>query len=118
LPEVKKMKLVQLAEIDAGPVNHASGMMRKVLLGEGDLPASVRLSYALFQPGQAVEPHRHEDVYEVFYLLSGQGRLSVERRSMAIAAGSCFVIEPNETHALSNDGDVDMAVIYFGLLAD
>jgi len=112
------MKLVQLGKIDAGPVNHASGIMRKVLLGNGDLPASVRLSHALFQPGESVEMHKHDDLFEVFYLLSGQGMLSVEGRSVAISAGSCFVIEPNEAHALCNDGDADMALIYFGLIAD
>ncbi|EAU55715.1 cupin domain-containing protein [Mariprofundus ferrooxydans] len=112
------MKLVQLAEIDAGPVNHTSGIMRKILLGEGDLPASVRLSHALFKPGESVEMHKHDRLFEVFYVLSGQGQLIVEERPVDIGAGSCFMVEPGEMHALINDGDVDMALIYFGLHAD
>lgn len=112
------MKLVQLDKIDARPVSHAGGIMRKVLLGEGDLPASVRLSHALFKPGESVEMHKHESLFEVFYVLSGQGLLTVEGRPVDIGGGSCFMVEPGEMHALINDGNVDMALIYFGLIAD
>jgi len=59
-------------------VAHAPGMIRRVLLGESDLPGSVRLSHALLAPGQRVETHRHTDLFEVFYVLSGDGQLIVD----------------------------------------
>jgi quercetin dioxygenase-like cupin family protein len=32
-----------------------------------------------------------------------------------LVQGSCVMIEPGELHELGNNGETDMAVIYFGL---
>lgn len=121
------MKCVQLADIQPFSLNnrrvpevadHAAGVIRRVLLSEHVLPASVRLSHALIAPGQSVAKHRHERLLEVFYILDGKGVLTVEAASVAIEAGCCFVIEPGELHALVNDGSIDLTMIYFALPAD
>lgn len=111
------MKLVHVDHIETERVSHDPGIIRRVLLGEDELPGSVRLSHALLVPGQQVTPHRHEDLFEIFYLLSGEGVLTVEDADYPIGAGSCFAIEPGEEHALVNIGSSDMALLYFGLFA-
>ncbi|TLS66270.1 cupin domain-containing protein [Mariprofundus erugo] len=120
------MKCVRLSDVESSPSgmpcssregDHAAGIVRKVLLGEHELPGSVRLSHALLAPGQSVAEHSHDDLFEVFYVLGGQGVLMVNGKSLAIAAGSCFVVEPGELHALGNDGSGDLTLIYFGLFA-
>ncbi|MDQ6993146.1 MAG: cupin domain-containing protein [Mariprofundus sp.] len=112
------MKLVKLDEIEPDHVNHAANIARRILLSEHDLPGSVRLSHALFKAGESIEPHKHDDLCEVFYLLSGQGVLRVEGLDMMISPGSTFMIAPGEVHQLTNSGDSDMTMIYFALLKD
>ena len=112
------MKLVDVESVDAGSVSHDPGIIRRILLGEEQLPGSVRLSHALLAPGQRVTPHRHDQLFEIFYLISGDGVLSVEGNDTPIHAGSCFVIEPGEEHALMNSGEMDMTLLYFGLFAE
>jgi len=72
------MKLVQLNEVGSEELSHDAGITKRVLLGESELPGSVRLSHAVFKPGQKVAEHAHVDLYEVFYLLSGSGHIMVD----------------------------------------
>jgi len=109
------MKLVSLNQIEKDSVDHAPGIIRQVLLGEELLPGSVRLSHAIIYPGQAVEAHRHENLCEVFYLLSGNGLLIVDGNETLIRQGNCFMVEAGEEHALLNNGGEAMCLLYFGL---
>jgi len=107
------MKLINIDSVETGRVSHDPGIIRRMLFREDELPGSVRLSHAILAPGQRVTPHRHPDLYEIFYLLSGEGVLTVEGEASPIRAGSSFVIEPDEEHALVNTGEMDMALLYF-----
>ncbi len=109
------MKLVNLHEVEPEGISHDARIMKRVLLGESDLPGSVRLSHALFKPGQKAVMHSHAGLYEVFYLLNGSGHIIVDGVSHVLEQGSCIRIDPDEQHELINSGDVDMAVLYFGL---
>ncbi|MDX8405308.1 MAG: cupin domain-containing protein [Mariprofundus sp.] len=109
------MKLVELDVIEKGEVSHAPDITRQVLLSEHDLPASVRLSHAILRPTQCVAAHSHADLCEVFYVLSGKGELNVDGHCHQIHAGSCFMVEAGEEHALLNNGDANLCLLYFGL---
>lgn len=109
------MKLIRLDEAAPEGVSHDPAIIKRVLLHEDEMPYGVRLSHALFRPGQRVSPHSHPDLYEVFYIISGSGTLIVNGTEHAISAGSCFRIDPGEEHELVNAGESDMAVVYFGL---
>ncbi len=109
------MKIVALEQVEKGAVSHARNIVRQVLLNEHDLPGSVRLSHAILAPGQRVEPHRHAEICEVFYVLGGRGELVVEGQATTIEQGSCFMVEAGEEHALSNSGRDDLCLLYFGL---
>ncbi|GAV19161.1 cupin domain protein [Mariprofundus micogutta] len=109
------MKLVNLSEIKPEGLSHDADIMKRVLLGESELPGSVRLSHAVFKPGQKASAHKHTDLYEVFYLLGGTGVITVDGVSQPLEKGSCIRIDSNEEHELVNNGDEEMTVLYFGL---
>jgi len=111
------MKLVNLSGIKPEGLSHDADILKRVLLGESELPDSVRLSHALFKPGQKASKHAHLDLCEVFYLLSGSGVIIVDGVSHPLRQGSCIRIDPGEEHELINSGQEDLAVIYFGLEA-
>jgi len=112
------MKLVNLSEIESEGLSHDADILKRVLLDESDLPGSVRLSHALFRPGQKASVHAHTALYEVFYLLGGSGHIVVDGVSHELEQGSCIRIDPDEEHELSNTGETDMTVLYFGLTAE
>jgi len=96
-------------------VSHNPDIIKKVLLNEHELPGSVRLSHALFSPGQKASAHRHEGLCEVFYVLSGCGLMTINDLDYPLEQGSCIMVEAGELHELGNNGETDMTVLYFGL---
>ena len=109
------MKIVQLDDLRPEGLAHDPDIIKRVLLREDELPASVRLSHAVFKPGQKASAHTHDDLIEVFYLLSGSAEVIVNGVAHALKQGGCLRVDAGETHELINAGVNDMAVIYFGL---
>ncbi|OIO68299.1 MAG: cupin domain-containing protein [Zetaproteobacteria bacterium CG_4_9_14_3_um_filter_49_83] len=112
------MKLVQLDHVKVQGLSHDADILKRVLLNESELPASVRLSHAVFKPGQQASAHSHADLHEIFYVLAGTGQMLIDGVAFALAQGSCIRIDPGEVHELSNSGESDMSVLYFGLMAE
>lgn len=109
------MKIVELDDIRPEGLSHDPDIIKRVLLSEDDLPASVRLSHAVFKPGQKASAHAHEGLCEVFYLLAGSGDIIVDGVTHSLKQGSCFRVDAGETHELRNSGENDMSLLYFGL---
>lgn len=49
--------------------------------------------------------HRHQDSDQWLYVLSRSGRAVVEGTTVELAPGSLLLIEPKETHQITNTGD-------------
>lgn len=109
------MKHVRLSDVACESVSHDADIMKQVLLGDGDLPASVRLSHALFKPGQKASEHLHANLVEVFYLLSGSGVVTINGKAHAVSEGSSIRIDAGERHEIINNGSDDLRVLYFAL---
>ncbi len=111
------MKIRHLDEIKPQGISHDADILKKVLFSESELPASVRLSHAVFKPGQKASGHRHDDLCEIFYVISGSGLFCINGQEHRVSAGSSLRIDPHEMHEVINDGSDDMALVYFGLAA-
>lgn len=111
------MKLVHLNEINPQGLSHDADIMKRILLHESELPGSVRLSHAIFRPGQVASAHSHDGLHEVFYVLAGAGQMMIDGVAHALKQGSCIRIDPGEEHELSNTSEHDLMVLYFGLQA-
>ncbi len=62
-------------------------------------------------PGSSSNPHLHDDAEEIFYVISGTGRIKVEEEEEDIAPGSCIFIPPKSLHQLLNTGQVELRVL-------
>ncbi len=111
------MKIVEMDRVEPEGLSHDPNILKRVLFHEHELPGSVRLSHALFKPGQKAAAHCHEDLHEVFYILSGFGRFIIDGKVVEVGEGSSVRIDPGEEHELINSGQEDLALIYFGLEA-
>ncbi len=104
-----------LSERDNLPVTHQPTILKKVLVGPGELPALMNFSQAVFRPGDRAPGHRHDDMWEVFFVRSGRGVIRVDDTESELLADECWVIEPGETHEIYNDSESDLVLLYFGV---
>lgn len=109
------MKVRSLASVPVGRVSHGPDIAKRVLLGTGDVPALTNLSQAVLAPGQVAAGHTHADMWEVFMVVEGEGRLTVDGEAVQLAPGTCVVVEPGERHELAATGSDDLVVTYFGI---
>lgn len=96
-------------------VSHNSKIKKHVLVSNGEINHLTNFSKAIFPPGEVAHAHKHHDMTEVFFILSGQGVISVNGKCIPLTAGMCVTIEPDEIHELKNTGVTNMAVMYFGI---
>ena len=109
------MKTRSLGAIPVEGVSHNPGIAKQVMLRNGELPHLTQFAQARFAPGQVAAAHAHADMYEVFFVESGVGRMTVDGRAHRLEAGRCVAVEPGEVHELENVGGTDLVVTYFGL---
>jgi mannose-6-phosphate isomerase-like protein (cupin superfamily) len=54
-------------------------------------------------------------MFEVFFVESGAGLMTIEGREHRLERGVCMLLEPNERHEITNDGASELVLIYFGV---
>jgi mannose-6-phosphate isomerase-like protein (cupin superfamily) len=55
-------------------------------------------------PGCAVTPHRHRQIEEIYYILSGRGLMTVGDETREIGPGDAVYIPRGNRHTLENTG--------------
>jgi mannose-6-phosphate isomerase-like protein (cupin superfamily) len=113
-----------LFEVLAGQeLDPAVGIKLAKLSGDG--------AFALFgaeiAAGTKLSAHYHREGIELYYILSGTGRMSLGgstngsgvawREHFEVRAGDCFAVQAGEAHQLHNTGDTVMNAL-FGCPAD
>jgi mannose-6-phosphate isomerase-like protein (cupin superfamily) len=85
------------------------------MLASGDLPHLTNFSQAIFTPGQIAANHCHRDMSEVFFVESGEGIISINGQNFNLDRGTCIAVEIGEYHEITNTGNVDLVLTYFGI---
>ncbi len=85
--------------------------LRELLHGEKDrLALRYSLAHALVKPGQKTLPHRLK-TSEVYYILEGCGRITIDGESADVAAGQAIYIPPHAVQFIENPGPGDLAFL-------
>ena len=72
---------------------HRNSCIQKQSLAEARLP-----------PGSATTPHYHPQTEEIYYILSGEGRMRIGDEMRDVAVGDAIAIPPGEVHTILNTG--------------
>jgi len=112
------MKLIHTSTLPEIGVSHNGDIKKKVFLEKGIIPQLMMFGSATFMPGQAVETHKHDTMYEVFYIQSGKAEFVVNDQKIIVLAGDCITIEQGEPHSMRNPYLEDVTWIYFGIATD
>ena len=63
------------------------------------------LAHARLGPGEASRPHRLKTSSEVYFILGGKGRMTIEGESAEVGSGMAIYIPPGSKQHIENRGD-------------
>lgn len=109
------MKVNSLAAASEQGVSHNPRIRKRVLIADAQIGHVSNFAQAVFPPGEIACAHRHEDMTEVFFVESGEGRMVVDDEPVAITAGVCVTVDRGEVHEIQNTGSDDLVITYFGI---
>ncbi len=112
------MKLVNTNQLPEVGVSHDKNIMKKVFLEKGYIPQLMMFGSVTLKPGQSVEPHKHDTMFEIFYIVKGKAIFIVDDKKVELKAGDCITIEPGENHPQSNPYNEDVEWLCFGIATD
>jgi mannose-6-phosphate isomerase-like protein (cupin superfamily) len=73
---------------------HRNSGIRQQSLAEARLPA-----------GQSTQEHYHSQTEEIYYIVSGKGRMRIENEERTVGPGDAIAILPGRKHKLWNIGE-------------
>lgn len=75
-------------------------------------PAEIRysLAHALLGPGESSTEHCLNSS-EVYYIIAGQGRMSIDKEKRMVAPGAAIYIPPGTVQSIENTGSEPLAFI-------
>jgi quercetin dioxygenase-like cupin family protein len=115
------MKVVRGDDIGFVAASHEDptnpGVLKRVLATATDLQLGqvMMVNWARLPEGSAFQSHFHEDMQEVFIMLSGPVVMTVDGDRTELVAGDAIVIDPQEVHKMENLSDRDVEYIVFGI---
>lgn len=115
---------LHLSDMPFRPTSHVDdqgrAIMKQQFVEPFAIPRMTGFSVATFRPGQKVKEHAHENMVELFYVLSGSGYVKIEEKIVTLTTGHFFAVVPGESHSLWVDASAsqDMQVALFGIIVD
>jgi len=115
------MKLIRSSDKSYVPASHenpvAPGVWKKVLFQRDELqPGTVQMvNWARLPPGNSFAAHYHEDMQEVFIIVSGEAEMTVAGKTIVLCRGDTIAIDPREVHSMTNRGSEDVEYVVFGI---
>lgn len=97
----------------------APGVWKKVLWRKADLqPGRIQMvNWAKLPAGSRFANHYHEDMQEIFVMVSGVVRLRAGDSECTLQRGDAVLIEPREPHQMWNEGNVDAEYLAIGIVS-
>jgi len=90
-------------------IAHGGGVAT-MLLDSSVLQGILFFAYGVLKPGKVIE--LHTDPYEeIYYLLQGEGTMSVGDDQQKVSAGDAIWLPYGVPHSLANDGDEDCILV-------
>lgn len=78
--------------------------IRELLASRNSCIARQSLAEARLPPGAGTTPHYHPQTEEIYYILSGRGRMEIAGESREVGPGDAIAIPPGQVHQITNTG--------------
>ncbi len=80
---------------------------RKAIFKEGKLDTGL----LLYAPGQTTPDHKHSDIDEVFYVISGEGTITINNEKILLKEKDIIFSPNGETHGFKNTSSANWVVL-------
>ena len=105
-----QVSVVPLEEVET--IDLPGGSWSRMLITGAAVGGNVSsLGYSVFKPGTVLAPVSHE-TEEVAYVVSGSGRVDTDAGEVRFAAGDALHIPASTWHAVVNDSDADVVMVF------
>jgi mannose-6-phosphate isomerase-like protein (cupin superfamily) len=117
----RPITVIRNSKVPFVPASHEDpqepGALKKVLVNRdhGIAGSLCMVNWARIEMGNQFRPHYHEDMTEVFILISGDAEISGDDYNEQVSEGDCIVVPPHTTHTMKNIGSSALEYIVFGL---
>jgi len=78
--------------------------IRELLAHRNSCIRNQSLAEATILPGGSTLRHYHPQAEEIYYILSGQGRMEIAGETAAVGPGDAIAIPPGAAHQITNTG--------------
>jgi mannose-6-phosphate isomerase-like protein (cupin superfamily) len=85
--------------------------IRELLAHRNSSIRNQSLAEAVLAPGQSTAAHYHPRAEEIYYLLSGQGLMTIGDESREVTPGDAIAIPPASPHTILNTGSEDLVFL-------
>lgn len=80
---------------------------RKAIFKEGHFDTGL----LLYTPGQTTPDHKHSDIDEVFYVISGEGTITINNKEVFVKEKDIIFSPNGETHGFNNTSSDNWVVL-------
>ena len=109
------------ATMPQGPLDQCHGGKGTLawigVLGREDLPGR-QVNFVhddVLAPGVSIGLHPHTEDEEYYYIISGQGTMTLDEQRFEVSAGDITAVFPGGRHALENTGTADLRLLVFSV---
>jgi mannose-6-phosphate isomerase-like protein (cupin superfamily) len=85
--------------------------IREILAPRNSTIQRQSLAEATLHPGRETEEHFHATSEEIYYIISGTGRMRIEEEEREVGPGDGIAILPGRKHKLWNIGEGDLVFL-------
>lgn len=103
------ISVVPLESVDK--IELPGGSWSRMLITGTNTGSASSLGYSVFRPGTATPSVSHA-TEEGAYVVSGSGRLDTDDGEVRFRAGDAIHIPPGTWHAVVNDSDTDVVMVF------
>jgi mannose-6-phosphate isomerase-like protein (cupin superfamily) len=80
---------------------------RKSLFTEGTMDSGI----LFYEPGETMTPHKHSNLDEIFYVVSGEGIITIDGKDISIKENDVILSPNEESHGFTNNGDKKLVIL-------
>jgi len=118
------MKLIRSDNSPFVPASHENpdnpGVLKRVIATRDDIPSGqiMMVNWSQLPGGSSFQRHFHEDMQEVFILVDGRVRMTVDGTVCEMRSGDTMIVDANEIHEMSNLENTPAQYVVFGVSAE
>lgn len=108
------MKIKNLYQIDGEPGHNETVKAWTFFVDDDFLSNILFFNDNIIEPGVQLEPHIHDDIEEVFYILEGSGIIRCGQQAQSVKAGDAIYLPPKKIHSLQNTSRFPLRFVCVG----